>query len=282
MRIIRPAHLNYILLLAIMLGGGVAFVGAKTVPYGAWLGLIPVLVIAYTGLRRPVRRWQLARTSFPEDWRRWLEAQVPFYHSLDAPGRKHFERDVLFYLEDQRFEGVGDQKVTDVLRLSVAAGAAVLLHGRPDWELSTKRTVLFYPGRFDEDYHDTYAADYEGMVHPQGPVLFSAEAVEEGWRYPHDGHNVVLHELAHLFDFDNAFADGTPSLMDPASAEAWKRLVQREMRRARMGKSLLRRYAGTNPAEFFAVAVENYFERPRLLQQRHPRLFEALEAFFNG
>ncbi|MDX1548092.1 MAG: zinc-dependent peptidase, partial [Rhodothermales bacterium] len=108
-----------------------------------------------------------------------------------------------------------------------------------------------------------------------------APAVMEDWAAPGTGHNVVLHEIAHLFDFDDAYAEGIPSLMDPKSAEAWSRLVRREMRRVRLGKSLLRRYAATNPAEFFAVAVENFFDRPDALKQRHPHLFDALVAFFN-
>ena len=134
---------------------------------------------------------------------------------------------------------------------------------------------------FDEDYLDTDYAAYDGMVHAQGPIILSVNAVEADWARPGNGHNVVLHELAHLFDFEHGGAEGTPSLMDSASAEAWRALVRREMRRVRLGTSLLRGYAATNPAEFFAVAVENFFDRPATLHRRHPHLFEALVAFFN-
>jgi hypothetical protein len=79
----------------------------------------------------------------------------------------------------------------------------------------------------------------------------------------------------------DAVAEGVPSLMDRSSAKAWSQLVRREMQYVRLGKSLLRRYAATNPAEFFAVAAENFFDRPQQLYDRHPELFEALTAFFN-
>jgi Mlc titration factor MtfA (ptsG expression regulator) len=209
-----------------------------------------------------------------------LEAHVPFYRGLDAVGRRRFERDVQFFLDEQRFEGVGVE-VTETLRLAVAAGAALLLHGRPNWELPARRTFLFYAGRFNEDYDEDALGDYEGMAHAQGPVILSAKAVEMGWAVPHDGDNVVLHELAHLFDFENLDADGIPTLLNPASAEAWRRLMRAEMVKVRQGRSVLRRYAATSAAEFFAVAVENFFERPELLAHRHPELFEALCAFFN-
>ena len=281
MRIARPSTLGFYAVLALILGGAAAAIGWRVDGLGPWLGLVPPLVLAWYALRRPLRRWRLARRPFPQAWRAWLERRVPLYDRLDAEGKARFERDVRFFLEERPFEGVQEVEVTDELRLGVAAGAALLLHGRPDWELPPRNTILFYPDRFDEDYYDTDAAAYDGMAHAQGPVILSRRAVEESWDDPGDGDNVVLHELAHLFDFDSAFADGAPSLMDPASAAAWAKLVRREMRRARVGKSVLRRYAATDPAELFAVAVENFFERPEVLSRRHRELFDALVAFFN-
>ena len=281
MRIVRPATLVFYAGLAIILGGAVMIIGALTMPYGAWFGLVPVLIIAWRGLRKPWRRRWLARQDLPESWRTWLRDHVPFYAALDGEARTRFENDVQFFVDEQTFEALDGLTVTDPLRLGVAAGAALLLHGRPDWELPSNRTILFYPDRFDGDYYDGDYAAYDGMVHAQGPIILSAPSVEADWARPGNGHNVVLHELAHLFDFEWGGAEGTPSLMDPASAEAWRALVHREMRRVRLGTSLLRGYAATNPAEFFAVAVENFFDRPGVLHRRHPHLFDALVAFFN-
>ncbi len=281
MQIVRPTTLMFYAGLAFILGGVVMIVGAQTTSYGAWFGLVPVLIIGWRGLRKPWRRRRLARQSIPEAWRAWLQDHVPFYGALDGEARTRFEQDVQFFVDEQTFEALDGLAVTDTLRLGVAAGAALLLHGRPDWELPTNRTILFYPDRFDEDYYDGDYAAYDGMVHAQGPIILSAASIEADWARPGNGHNVVLHELAHLFDFDHGGAEGTPSLMDPASAEAWRALVRREMRRVRLGASLLRGYAATNPAEFFAVAVENFFDRPDVLQRRHTHLFDALVAFFN-
>ena len=281
MRIVRPTTLVFYAILAVILGGVVTIIGAETTPGGGWLGLVPVFAVAWWGLRSPLRRWRLARRAIPDSWKDWLAARVPLYQRLGSEARHRFERDVQFYINEHTFEAVDGVAVTDTLRLSVAAGAALLLHGRPDWELPRTRSILFYPDRFDEDYHDTDYASFDGMVHAQGPIILSAVAVEADWARPGSGHNVVLHELAHLFDFEQGGAEGTPSLMDPASAEAWRGLVRREMRRVRLGTSLLRGYAATNAAEFFAVAVENFFDRPAVLHRRHPHLFDALVAFFN-
>jgi hypothetical protein len=187
---------------------------------------------------------------------------------------------VQIFIDEHHFEGIEGVTITTDLRLGVAAGAALLLHGRPDWELDGTSSVLFYPDAFDDQYFGGDYADYDGMAHEQGPILLSARAVEESWADPTDGSNVVLHELAHLFDFKNEGADGIPSLMDPASEEVWQRLVRKEMRRVRRRQSLLRPYAATAPSEFFAVAVEVFFEQPGPLKDEHPELFNALQSFF--
>lgn len=280
MQIIRRSTLTYYALLALILGGSAAIVLWQAQEALWWALLIPAVLALWAG-RRPFRRWRVAQRSFPEVWQQWLERFVPLYGAFDDDARARFERDVLFFLDEWRFEGVADTAVQDRHRLAVAAGAALILHGRPDWELPTKRTILLYPDRFDDDYLEGQGADYDGMVHAQGPIILTRQAVEESWAYPHNGDNVVLHELAHLFDFTHAEAVGVPTLMDPASAEAWERLVRQEMQRAARRQSLLRPYAAENGAELFAVAVENFFERPDVLKQRHEALYNALANFFN-
>ena len=280
MQIARRSSIITTGLLALIIGGGVALAGSEATSIGPVLGLVPLFIILLVGLRRPWRRWRVAQEDLPAEARRWLRAHVPLYQQVDAEGRRRFERDVRFVLDEYSFEGVRDVSLTSTLRLSVAAGIAVLLHGRPSWELPGSRSVLFYPERFDETYHDNVTASYDGMAHQQGPIILTVSAVQQAWVDPGDGNNVVLHELAHLFDFDNEGADGVPSLVDPASAPDWQSLVREEMQRVRQGRSLLRPYAAEAPSEFFAVAVEHFFEQPKPMARRHEELFRALASFF--
>ena len=250
-------------------------------PAAGWAAGVAVwaLVVAWS-LRRPLRRLQVARRPFPAGWRSWLAGHVPTYAALDAARQRAFERDVAWLMDGLTFEAAGGAAVTDALRLAVAAGGAVLLHGHPDWELPAERTVLLVPDTFDQAYGDEEPGVYDGMVHSQGPVVLSVRAVEQGWDR-RDGHNVVLHELAHVFDFEGWEADGVPSFIDPRSADAWRQLVRTEMRRAQRGDGVLRSYAGTAPAELFAVATEQFFERPARLRRHHAELFHAMESFYN-
>ena len=146
-----------------------------------------MLIIVWRGVRKPWRRRRLARQEIPEAWCVWLQDHVPFYGTLDGEARTRFEQDVQFFVDEQTFEALDGLLVTDTLRLGVAAGAALLLHGRPDWELPTNRTILFYPDRFDEDYYDGDYAAYDGMVHAQGPIILSAASIEADWARPGNG-----------------------------------------------------------------------------------------------
>ena len=247
---------------------------------GPWAGAVVATAGAWLVLRRPVGRWARARRALPAGADAWLAAHVPVYARADAAGRARFARDVRLVLAEARFEDVDGAAWTDERRLAVAAGVATLLHGRPTWELPSRRTFLLYPGAFDADYFDDpKSGDFDGMAHPQGPIIFAAGALDRAWAHA-DGSNVVLHELAHLFDFEVDGHDGVPSLLAPGSADAWAALVRRETQRIKVGKSLLRRYAAENAAEFFAVATEVFFERPGALARRHPDVFAALAAMY--
>lgn len=282
MRAVRPSSL----LVPALWGGLGALIAGLAVgrDAGATAGVLAALgvwaVAVLWAARTPLARWRAARIPFPDPWRRWLTEHIPVYAQADAAERARFERDVRLSLAGLRFEGAGGAEPTESLRLAVAAGAALLLHGHPDWDLPMERTILFVPDTFDAAYGDEEEGVYDGMVHQQGPVVLSVRATLDGWARD-DGQNVVLHELAHLFDMNETGADGLPDFLDPRSADAWTRLMRDEMRRARTGRSVLRSYAASAPAELFAVATEQFFERPARLRNRHPELHAALVAFYN-
>lgn len=281
---VRTSELTFRLGIGLIVGAGVGIVGWEIAPpHGAWAGLLPLLLTAIIALREPVRRIRTTRESFPDAWRDWLERHVPFYTDLPETHRSQFERDVQIFLAEHHFEGVSGVEVDDRLRLAVAAGAAILLHGRPTWELPGTHTFLFYPADFNEEYFlEEEASDVslQGRAHGQGPVIFSVPAIEYDFLHPRDGENVILHELAHLIDFESAEADGLPSWLDASSADAWWELLQSETGKIRSGRSLLRPYAASHPTEFFAVATEVFFEQSRQMRRDHPELYEAMTEIY--
>ncbi|MXW64138.1 MAG: zinc-dependent peptidase [Bacteroidetes bacterium SB0662_bin_6] len=277
MQVVNRKSVVFFLVLAGVTGAGAGIATEPSTSAGWVFGVAMFILVAGWGARRPLRRLLTVRKPLSPAVVGWLRADFPFYRYVE---RERFERDMKIILSEWTFEGVSGVEVTDELRAAVAAGAALLLHGRPDREWPSRCTILLYPDRFDDEYAAGEDGEFEGMAHSQGPVILSVESVRQGWKNPGDGHNVVLHEMAHLLDYENNFANGAPSLIASASAAAWRELVRKEIRRVRIGRSMLRRYAAQNPAELFAVAVENFFERPDLMARRHPELFAALRNIF--
>lgn len=249
----------------------------------AWrlLALPALALYAAAVLRRPFRRMRLARAEFPAAWRGLLAREVRVYRALDGEGRARFERDLRWFLDEQAVEGVDGVRVTDELRVLIAAGAAVLLRGQPEWELPRGHTVLVYPGSFDEEFRCAPCGPFDGQAHGQGPVIMARDAVRDAWRNLPEANNVVLHEFAHLMDMKSGGPNGVPRMLSRGAAGEWLGLMRAEMERAGHGQSLLRPYAAENEAECFAVAVEYFFGQPRALRARHPELYGALSRFFN-
>ena len=100
-----------------------------------------------------------------------------------------------------------------------------------------------------------------------------------------DGHNVALHEFAHQLDQEDGAADGAPILDRRSRYVAWARVLGAEYEQLRQSsrkgkKSVLDRYGATNPAEFFAVATECFFEKPIPMKRKHPELYDELKEYY--
>jgi Mlc titration factor MtfA (ptsG expression regulator) len=137
-------------------------------------------------------------------------------------------------------------------------------------------------GIWEEGEHDRLGETAQNL----GAVVLAWDSVVRGAHDPADGTNVVLHEFAHQLDFEDRVTDGTPPLATREEYEEWTRVMTAEfeaLRRAddRGAPTLLDKYGATNPAEFFAVVTEAFFELPRALRTKHPALYAALQRFYN-
>jgi len=164
-------------------------------------------------------------------------------------------------------------------RLLVGASAMTLSVGWPDYEWDRLTEVLLYPQDFARDY-GFEMKELSGQAHGWGTVILSAPALIDSFEHPDDGYHVGIHEFAHLVQVEQArFAEIPPGL-DEEYGREWTELVAAEMDRIRRGKSVLDAYAGENPSEFLAVAVEAFFEIPLELRDRHREVYAILAAYF--
>ncbi|HRE00904.1 MAG TPA: M90 family metallopeptidase, partial [Ilumatobacteraceae bacterium] len=124
----------------------------------------------------------------------------------------------------------------------------------------------------------------DGQAHYEGPVIVAWNAVTTDARHPRRGLNVVYHEFAHKLDMLDGTVDGTPPppLLGLADRPRWIEVCTREFRSIRAGTDdgFLREYGGTDPGEFFAVAVEMFFSRPVEMRDHRSELYELLTGVF--
>jgi Mlc titration factor MtfA (ptsG expression regulator) len=239
------------------------------------------------------RRGAIRDRPWPAAWSAILEKNVPFVARLPPGDRDELRGHIQVFLAEKRFEGCGGLELTDEIRVTIAAQACVLLLHRQDDDYPGVLSILVYP--------TTYLVAGSRRT-PDGLVSDEAEArLGESWRRDivvlawdsvlrgaadiHDGHNVVLHEFAHQLDQQDGAADGAPRLPRRSMYVAWARVLGGEFERLVRDaeahhRSLIDRYGATNPAEFFAVATETFFEKPRQLRAKHPALYEQLQLFY--
>jgi Mlc titration factor MtfA (ptsG expression regulator) len=246
------------------------------------------------GLFKEQRRTRVRAQPFPEVWRAILERNLPFFRRLSLEDRDELLGHVQVFLAEKHFEGCGGLELTDEIRVTIAAQACLLLLHRETDYYPQLISVLVYPTGYvaEEERHIGGGLWEEGPEDRLGhtgaglrALVLAWDAARHGASDPSDGQNVVVHEFAHQLDFENKSADGTPALDTHAEYLAWARVMGAEFNALRWAEAagvdtLLDTYGAQNPTEFFAVATEAFFERPRQLRTRHPALYSALQKFF--
>lgn len=239
------------------------------------------------------RRKRTVEAPFPGAWREILDRNVPYQRDLPALYRDRLLRSVQILLAEKNFEGCQGLEMTDEIRVTIAGHAACLLLGH-DFDYFPKlKSVLVYPSIFlaggpelepDGTYYEA-EDEHAGQSWDLGVVILAWDEVLRGGRGVADAYNVVLHEFAHQLDAEVTGMDGWPDLDTAAMVDRWSDVmqrnytrIQRDYRRGR--RTTLDPYALENPAEFFAVATETFFEAPVMLQTRAPDLYALLRDFY--
>lgn len=226
----------------------------------------------------------------------WLEAfdrWVPLGRRLAAPDRVRLLRLTQLFMREVPMEGAGELELTEEIRVTIAATACLLLLNLPYPRFPGLRRILVYPDTFVParvQFHRSQAI-------PEAPVAELGEAWRDGmvvlsWMdsrsgsgNAREGRNVILHEFAHVLDYEDGSPDGRPILDSAPAGTAWNAVLKEEFERLqaavdRAEDVALDPYAATNRAEFFAVATETFFEDGARMRERLPRVYEQLRLFY--
>jgi hypothetical protein len=245
---------------------------------------------------RDHNREEIRLRPFPPEWEALVRRNLPHYDLLNDAERTELHATIQVFLEEKDWEGCGGLDLTDEIRVTIAAEACLLLLGLPHDYYRNVESILVYPSTVLLPEHQPgvfervnapieTATPILGQAIVQGAVILVWDAVLHGARHPEQGHNVVIHEFAHKLDMLDGTADGTPPLVDHDQLAAWVEVCSREFLRLRdltgQGqKTFLDAYGAKNEAEFFAVATEEFFNRPLVLQKHSADLYAVLSAYY--
>jgi Mlc titration factor MtfA (ptsG expression regulator) len=251
----------------------------------SWLASRPALLA--------MRRRTLRARPFPDAWREILKHRVPYVRRLPADLQLQLKRQMQVFIAEKAFVGCDDLDITDEVRVIIAAQACLLLLNRRTDYFPGLTHILVYPGSFivNRVRNDPSGLLQEqrqmlaGESWSQGKVILSWVDVLAGAADAEDGRNVVIHEFAHQLDMEDGVANGAPILGKRAYQQRWTEVFTREFTTLRQQAelqqaSLLDHYGATDPAEFFAVVSEVFFEKPQQLSAEHPALYDLLSGFY--
>jgi len=231
-------------------------------------------------------------TVIPDDLWAAIVTSLPFLDVLPADEQKQLKRLAEGFLAEKEFSTAGGLELSDEICVSIAAQGCLPilklgLNAYHDWI-----GIVVYPNEFvvprrieDESgiVHE-YADVLSGEAWAGGPLIVSWHDVQMAG----DGYNVVIHEFAHQLDQENGAARGAPppTLGDTRhDAKRWSQVFHAAYARlqseARHGvDGLLNHYGAQDPAEFFAVVSEVFFEQPQALAAEYPSLYQELSGYY--
>ncbi|MBL0199210.1 MAG: zinc-dependent peptidase [Chitinophagaceae bacterium] len=214
-----------------------------------------------------------------------LQEQVPFYQQLNENRKTEFEERTIHFLTQVKVTGV-KTVVEDLDRVLIAASAIIPIFNFQGWEYPNLNEVLLYPDSFDHEFEqqgdDRNILGMVGSGALNQVMILSQFELRQAFINETGKNNTAIHEFVHLVDKTDGEIDGVPeSLLHKQYIKPWLQLMQEKIKEIIDDRSDINPYGATNEAEFFAVVSEYFFERPELLKEKHPELYELLLKIFH-
>ncbi len=246
----------------------------------------------FSWFKRRARRTVMAQP-LPDAWLEVLRSNVEFWPLLTPAEQTQLEDRIQVLVGEKHWEGCAGLTMTPEIQVTVAAQAALLILAIPHDFYGNVKSILVYPrsyvlprrnhGPAGVVHHEDVAA--QGSAHHGGPVVLSWDNARAGGKNAKDGRNLVFHEFAHKLDMLDGLVDGTPELDNNQEFQAWIAVMtaeydalQADLKKGR--RTLLDAYAATNVGEFFAVATEVFFEKPRQMREQRPDFYGVMRDFY--
>ncbi len=193
------------------------------------------------------------------------------------------------FLHEKSIEPAGELVLTEIMAVRIACEACIPILNLDLEDYNHWHSIILYPDEFVTRHENV---DENGVVHvgrdaysgeawDSGPVILSWQNIIAG----EPGSNVIIHEMAHKLDLLDGIANGRPPLHRDMDQAIWAKALSAayEMHVAQVEaeeETVIDAYAAEDPAEFFAVMSEVFFESAHVLRRQWPAVYEQLAQYY--
>lgn len=203
-----------------------------------------------------------------------IEKEFPFVQQWSTRRKEIFVWRTHVIMSKKHFHGAEGFEVTPRHQVVISATLARLTFGLSrNFDLPKFELIEVYPREF---YSKLLEQQVKGLTLGHGRLFLSWAHFEEGHEDPDDKVHVGLHEFAHamMIEFDRF-------TFLPAW-DKWQEVAHPIMRSITYTRThFFRQYGATNIHEFWAVAVETFFEQPDEFKTKYPALFHETCRMLN-
>ena len=209
-----------------------------------------------------------------------LQQYIPYYRNLNAALRDRFLKRTLIFRATKHFEFV-EMEEEEHMSLLISAAAVQLTFGLQHFLMDHFHKIYIMKRSY---HYGLFNVPFQGHVSEDGIYLSWNNFLNSYANYS-DGDNVGLHEMAHALAYVN-FPEHEHEGEDEGFQYRWFKMFtttgRQVFNRMQSGEmNLLGSYAATNYQEFWAVCVENFFERPSSFKIQLPELYDAICKLLN-
>jgi Mlc titration factor MtfA (ptsG expression regulator) len=215
-------------------------------------------------------------TKNKDEFHNVLYARLTYYQKLDNEQQKRFLKRVKTFIAGKEFIPVELTEVSPVDKVLIASSAVQLTFGLDEFVLSRFTLIYIYPKHF---YNKKAKNHHKGEVNVRGSISLSLHDFHLGNQNDKDGINLGLHEMAHALKVEQFLEQDTDDFFNVYYAKV--SLEMDEEMESEDNNHFIREYGKTNKNEFFAVCVENFFERPLKFKTLMPELYDHFVLLLN-
>lgn len=210
--------------------------------------------------------------------RKLLTRRFEYYRNLNDNDKKEFLSRINIILKSKSFVGKDSTNVTPQMKVMVAATFVQLTFGFSKYLLPHYKLVYIYPDAYLNRHTNKL---HKGETNTNGFIKISWNHFVDGYKTCNDRLNLGLHEVSHALLNTIIYSnDHDPDLDEDLLA--LDTIPDEERNRLFSGDDpFFRDYACRNIKEFFAVAIECFFEMPEKFREQFPCFYKLMCDLLN-